>query len=110
MRILVASAHFPPNFVSGGTIVPQRIARGLRARGHDVAVYAGHLDDAREPLETWTDTDETGLSIRWIVTTPWTHWSDPRNFDNRDVTDDFARYLDDFGPDVVHLHSLQSLG
>src|SRR3954447_6393084 len=110
MRIVVASAHFPPNFVSGGTVVPQRLARGLRARGHEVAVYAGHLDQSREPLETWTEVDETGLPVRWIVTTPWTEWSDPRNYDNPDVADDFARYLDDLVPDVVHLHSLQSLG
>jgi glycosyltransferase involved in cell wall biosynthesis len=110
MRILVVSAHFPPNFVSGGTTVPQRLARGLQARGHDVVVYAGYLDATRAPLETWMDRDKTGLRVRWIVTTPWTVWSDPRNYDNPEVTGDFTRYLDVFRPDVVHLHSLQSLG
>ena len=49
-RLLVVSAHFPPDFVSGGTLVPDRQARGLAAHGWDVSVYAGSLDPARPPL------------------------------------------------------------
>lgn len=104
------SAHYPPNFVSGGTIVPQRIARGLLDRGHDVFVYAGYLDAGRRPLSGWTETDSHGVSVRWVVTTPWTGWSDPRNSVNPEVTADFATWLADVQPDVVHLHSLQTLG
>lgn len=104
------SAHYPPNLVSGGTLVPQRIARGLAARGHDVAVYAGHVDAAREPLSTWSEDDGEGVRVRWISTTPWTAWSDPRNSLNPDVTADFEAWLARERPDVVHLHSLQTLG
>ncbi len=104
------SAHFPPNFVSGGTLVPQRLARGLASRGHEVWVYAGHLDDAREPLSTWTETDEAGVEVRWVSTWPWTGWDDRRNFDNPEVAADFAQWLSQVRPDVVHLHSLQTLG
>src|SRR5512135_2685584 len=93
MRILHVSAHFPPNFVSGGTLVPQRLARGLRGRGHEVAVYAGRLDPARRPLDSWTETDETGLPVRWVVSTPWTGWGDRRNFDNPPVAAAFAAFL-----------------
>lgn len=110
MRILVVSAHYPPNFVSGGTLQPQRLARGLRDRGHEVSVYAGWLDSARKPLETWTEADETGMSVRWAVTTPWIGWDDRRNWDNPGVTADFAGHLRDVTPDVVHFHSLQGLG
>lgn len=110
MRVVQVSAHYPPNLVSGGTLVPQRIARGLAARGHDVRVYAGYLDDDRAPLDSWTEDDGHGVSVRWVVTTPWTAWSDPRNSMNPEVTDDFERWLDGVRPDVVHLHSLQTLG
>jgi glycosyltransferase involved in cell wall biosynthesis len=112
VKIVVVSCHYPPNFVSGGTLVPQRVARELRARGHDVHVYAGWLDfeGTRTPLETWTDTDETGLPVRWIVTTPFIGWSDDRNWRNPPVTADFAAWLETLRPDVVHLHCLQSLG
>ena len=110
MRLLHVSAHYPPNFVSGGTLVPQRLARELRRRGHDVRVYAGYLDEARPSLSTWSDVDETGLPVRWIVTTPWIGWGDTRNFDNPAVAADFAQHLAAVRPEVVHLHALQSLG
>src|SRR5688500_1432070 len=110
MRVLQVSAHYPPNFVSGGTLQPQRLARGLRSRGHDVSVYAGWLDSALEPLTTWTDVDEPGLSVRWVVTTPWIDWASTENYDTPAVTADFARHLDEVVPDVVHFHSMQSLG
>ena len=112
MRVVVVSCHYPPNFVSGGTLVPQRLARGLRARGHDVHVYAGWLDHdgRRQPLEAWSETDATGLPIRWIVSTPFIGWDDDRNWRNPPVTADFAAWLATVRPDVVHLHCLQSLG
>lgn len=110
MRVVQVSAHYPPNFTSGGTLVPQRIARGLALRGHEALVYAGFLDASREPLSTWEEDDGSGVRVRWIVTTPWTGWGDRRNFDNPDVVDDFAAWLRDVQPDVVHLHSLQTLG
>ncbi len=106
----MVSAHYPPNFVSGGTLVPERQARGLRAAGFDVSVYAGWLGDGRRPLDTFATVDDTGLPVRWIVTTPWTAWSDAANYDNPDVTADFDRHVTELAPDVVHFHSLQSLG
>jgi glycosyltransferase involved in cell wall biosynthesis len=110
MRITFASAHYPPNFVSGGTLQPQRLARGLLRRGHDVRVFAGHLDADRAPLEAWDEVDEVGLPVHWVVTTPWMGWADPRNYDNPAVADVFARHLHAHPTDVVHLHALQTLG
>ncbi|MCM3661052.1 glycosyltransferase [Georgenia satyanarayanai] len=109
MRVLQVSAHFPPNFVSGGTLVPYRVARAVAAAGHESLVYAGHLDAQREPLSTWTD-DDDGVPVRWVTTTPWTGWSDPRNSHNPEVEADFRRWLEQTRPDVVHLHSVQTLG
>ena len=105
----MVSAHYPPNFTSGGTLQPRRLARGLRDRGHDVSVFAGWLGD-RPPLSTWAEEDETGLPIRWITVTPWTGWDDPRNFDNPEVAAAFAAHLAEVRPDIVHLHSIQTLG
>ncbi|MDQ1396323.1 MAG: hypothetical protein QOG64_1582, partial [Acidimicrobiaceae bacterium] len=109
MKILVVSAHFPPNFVSGGTLAPQRQARGLRALGHDVSVYAGWLGD-RPGLEVWSEVDETGLPVRWVSSRAWIGWDDRNNFDNPGVTDDFRSHVAEVQPDVVHFHSMQSLG
>ena len=110
MRIAVVSAHFPPNFTSGGSLAPQRVARGLRDAGHDVAVYAGHLDRNRKPGDAWDEVDETGLPVRWIEIHPWVGWSDERNVDNPTVTADFSAWLASQSPDVVHVHSCQAIG
>lgn len=109
MRVVQVSAHFPPNFVSGGTLVPHRVARAVADAGHESLVYAGHLDDTREPLSTCTD-DDDGVTVRWVTTTPWTGWSDPRNSDNPEVDADFRDWLAQVRPDVVHVHSVQTLG
>lgn len=109
MKIVVVSAHFPPNFVSGGTLQPQRLARGMRDRGHDVSVYAGWLGE-RPPLDSWDEVDETGMPIRWVSTGTWIGWADRKNWDNPQVTAHFSAYLRQRRPEVVHLHSLQSLG
>ena len=106
----MVSAHYPPNFVSGGTLAPQRQAQGLAAAGFDVHVYAGWQGQERPPLDTFATVDETGLPVRWVVTTPWTAWSDTANYDNAAVTADFAGHLAEVAPDIVHFHSLQSMG
>jgi glycosyltransferase involved in cell wall biosynthesis len=110
VRILVVSAHYPPDFVSGGTLTPQRLARGLRSRGHDVTVYAGSLDSERAPLSSWSEVDETGLPVRWIASWPWIGWDDPNCYENKRVTADFADHVARTRPDIVHFHALQSLG
>jgi glycosyltransferase involved in cell wall biosynthesis len=110
MRVTLVSAHHPPNFVSGGTLQPQRLAHGLRERGHDVRVFAGRLDSRRTPLDAWTEADERGMPVHWLVTTPWIDWADERNYDNPDATAAFRAHLAEHPADVVHLHSLQGLG
>ena len=108
MRILVVSAHFPPNFVSGGTLVPDRQARELIERGHQVEVFAGWLGD-RPALDRWTDTID-GLTVHWVSVSEFIGWNDPKNFDHPAVIAHFESALANLRPEVVHLHSLQTLG
>lgn len=109
MRVLLVSAHYPPNFVSGGTLQPARLARGLADRGHEVSVYAGWLGEDRPALSTHA-TIEDGIDVRWIATSHFVAWNNDRNWDNPDVAADFAAFLRQYDPDVVHVHSLQTLG
>jgi glycosyltransferase involved in cell wall biosynthesis len=109
MRIVQVSAHYPPNFVSGGTLVPHRLAAALHARGHEVQVFAGHFGDDREPLDAW-DEDDQGVPVHWVSITPYTAWGSDANHDNPAVTAAFAEWLRGQRPDVVHFHSLQALG
>lgn len=106
MRIAIVSAHYPPDFVSGGTLVPQRHARALRERGHDVRVFAGSLS-----LTTQADeVEETGLPVHWVPVRDGIAWSSPLNTANDAVVAAFATWLAEVRPDVVHLHALQAMG
>lgn len=114
MRLLVVSAHFPPNFVSGGTLVPYRSALELARRGHDVRVFAGWIGPTRTGGEAFDDDagSERGASVpvRWFTTNDAIDWADRRNYDNPAAAADFATMLRAFGPDLVHFHSMQGLG
>jgi len=110
MRVAQVSAHYPPNFVSGGTLVPQRIARAVAAAGHESHVFAGRLDVTDTPLSRSSEDDGHGVTVEWLVTTPWTGWSDERNYDNPDAVRAFESWLREVRPEVVHFHSIQTLG
>ncbi|MBA2607966.1 MAG: glycosyltransferase [Actinobacteria bacterium] len=110
MRIAVVTAHFPPNFISGGSLAPQRLAKEMHARGHEVSVYAGSFDRTRPAGQTWDAEDESGFPVRWIEIHPWVGWSDANNIDNPVVTADYRQWLTRIRPDVVHVHSCQAIG
>jgi len=110
VRIAIVSAHYPPNFVSGGTLVPQRIADELAARGHEVHVFAGRLEAGEPDLQTSVERIQSGVTVHWTTVTGFTGWSDRRNFDNPAVQAQFTDFLREVRPDVVHLHSAQALG
>ncbi len=106
-RIGVVSAHYPPNFVSGGTLVPQRLAEGLAGNGYEAGVFAGWIGDERPPLSV-CDEDRGGVRVRWLTT--FHGWGDRRNFDHPEAAEAFGAWLDQFRPHLVHFHSLQTLG
>lgn len=110
MRILQVSAHYPPNFISGGSLVPQSLAHSLVHRGHQVAVFAGAIDRSRKPLEVWHEVDPAGVEIFWVATTPFLSWSDKRNWNNDGAVGRFEDVLDRVKPEIAHFHSLQGLG
>ncbi len=110
MRVVYVSSHYPPNWTSGGALVPQRSAIELARRGHDVHVFAGWIDEERLDGETWDEVDEHGIRIRWTAITGWTDWSHPFNFENPRITVELTAYLQAVQPDLVHAHSLQGFG
>lgn len=116
MRLVIVSSHYPPDFTSGATLVAQRLAQGAAREGHEVHVYAGWIaggdpdSSQREPLQHWEQVDEAGVKVRWLAVAPWLWRQIRANFDNPAVAEDFARYLEDVKPDVVHFHVLQAMG
>jgi glycosyltransferase involved in cell wall biosynthesis len=109
MRVVVVSTLFPPNFVSGGTLQPQRMAHGLRRLGHEVEVFTGWTGD-RPVHEVWKEVDSHGLPITWISNGRFHDPADQRNWWNPRAAAEFESLLDRFRPDVVDFNCMQGLG
>jgi glycosyltransferase involved in cell wall biosynthesis len=109
MRIVQVIALYPPEFRGGATLVCERLAAELAARGHTLLVFSGRStpDEVlgavrREPIDgidTWRV--NVGGAFQ-----PWSR----ENYDNPIAESSFLRLLATARPDVVHAHSLQGLG
>ena len=106
---LYVTAHYPPDFVSGATLQVQRLAEQAAAAGHDVAVFSGAITVAC-PMGRRPPSVLNGVDVRWIGSAGWIDQDDDRNWDNPVATAAGATLLDEFEPDVVHAHALQTLG
>ena len=95
MRILLANKFYYRR--GGDCIYTMNLEKLLKAKGHEVAVYAMQYPD-NEPSE-WScywPSNMTGL--RAVV----------RPFGVPQVVRGFSRLIDDFRPDVVHLNNIHS--
>lgn len=109
MRILYLTGHYPADLTSGATLLVQRLAHAARRAGHDVRVVAGaHRAGLTDGAVS--DSDDDGVPVRWIGTTGWTDQDVDANWWNPAAATVVAGVLDDFRPDVVHAHALQTLG
>ncbi|HHX65323.1 MAG TPA: glycosyltransferase family 4 protein [Chloroflexi bacterium] len=95
MRILVASHGYPPT-VSGVTIVAQKLARAMVARGHDVAVIT-----ASERKEAYSDEDG-GVRLIRVRSRNNPFWAEgPIPYISYNELEEI---VDNFRPDVLHTH------
>ncbi len=109
VKIVQVITLYQPDFVGGATLVCERLARGLRDRGHEVAVFCGRPDPALSPYATtsWRVDDTTVTGVHVASGYP------PlavESYRHPEVIPAFERMLDDGKPDIVHIHSIQALG
>lgn len=106
MRILLAAHGYPPELLGGTENALAALARALAARGHDVGVVAGSLDGAGGPrLSRSQDSCPGGPSFPvWRVHRGdlyFDHWQKSKSAHARRL---FGEVLEEFRPDVVHVH------
>ena len=109
MRIAQVITLFLPDFVGGATLACARIARGLAARRHDVAVFCGRPDADATLYDdrTWA---VDGIPVTGVNAAPGYATLDSRNYRHPEIVPSFERFLERQRPDVVHFHSIQALG
>lgn len=107
MKILLAAHHFPPQFLGGAEWQAYRMARWLRAAGHEVRVLCVASDTQGQVGElTYQDEIYQGLPVRRLafnlpaVPDPL-RWS----FRNPLVEQHTEALLAEFQPDLLHLVS-----
>ena len=109
MRLAYVTAHYPPDFSSGATLQVERLARRAAELGHDVEVFSGAIAMGLTDGELRTESID-GVVVHWIGTASRIEQGDDGNWDNPLAAAAAARWLRDFEPDVVHVHTLQTLG
>jgi glycosyltransferase involved in cell wall biosynthesis len=109
VRIAQVITLFLPDFVGGATLACADLARGLRARGHDVSVFCGRPQGDATPYaeSTW---EVDGLPVTGVNAAPGYAALDPRSYRHPEIVPAFTRFLERTRPDVVHFHSIQALG
>jgi glycosyltransferase involved in cell wall biosynthesis len=108
MRILVCTNAYPPRFVGGAELVAHQIARQMVQLGHDVAVFAGDLDDSRDHYTMMSDTLD-GVRIHRVATRSADYDHRAINYVHSDVDTLFTAILREFKPAVVYAHNLVGL-
>jgi GT2 family glycosyltransferase/glycosyltransferase involved in cell wall biosynthesis len=109
MRILVIVHGFPPASAGGCEIYARAHALALRRRNGDrVQVLTREADPAREEYAQRME-EQDGLSVRWVNNT----FRRVRAFEESyacEAIDAIAgKVIDDFAPDVAHIHHLTCL-
>ena len=112
MRIAYVTAHLPPDFTSGATLLVERLAHGAAANGHEVEVLSGAITLGLADGEVRVDTPTAArpFTIRWIGTAERIEQDDDGNWDNPAAAEAARRWWHEFRPDVIHMHTLQTLG
>ena len=84
MRIAYVTAHLPPDFTSGATLLVERLAHAAAASGHEVEVLSGAITLGLADGEIRVDapTEARPFSVRWIGTADRIDQDDDGNWDN----------------------------
>ena len=107
LRVLVVNVLFWPRSFGGATIVAEEMARRLNARADtEVFVFTTQARDF-DPSGTVVRYECDGIQIFGVKAPPGDSILD---FDNPEMAEIFADVVDAVEPDIVHFHSIQSLG
>lgn len=109
MRLAYVTAHLPPDFTSGATLQVERLARRAAELGHEVEVLSGAISMGLGDGELRTET-LGGVVVHWLGTAGRIDQDDDGNWDNPLAASAAQRWLRHFEPDVVHVHTVQTLG
>jgi O-antigen biosynthesis protein len=108
LRVLAVNVYFRPQSFGGATIVAEELASAMIAAGKaEMFVFTTTADPNLNPYDVVRyETD--GVAVVAVKVPPLRERA--REYENPDVAEVFAEVLGAVRPDVVHFHSVQTLG
>ena len=112
MKIILPVHHFPPRYSAGAELYTFRLARWLKARGHEVEVVCvesidqGRPGDLRAAEERYEDITVWRLAFNLVDAAERLRW----NYDNPLIGAWFADYLRRTEPDIIHFQAGYLIG
>jgi glycosyltransferase involved in cell wall biosynthesis len=107
-KVLVCTNAYPPHFIGGAELIAHAHAKALQQRGNQVLVFAGEVNAPGEHYSMRTDSHE-GVPVHRVSLRARDYSAEYCSFVNPQVERQFEDVLDEFAPDVVHLHNLVGL-
>lgn len=108
MRILLALHTWPPEGKGGTEAHAQSVAAALSERGHQIGVFARTGRPERPEFEVTTSW-EGKTSVSRINNTYAQEETFEATYKNQRIHEAFEREMDEFKPDLVHIHHLTGL-
>jgi GT2 family glycosyltransferase/glycosyltransferase involved in cell wall biosynthesis len=109
MKILVVVHGFPPSAQGGSEIYADTHARALqREYGDEVVVLTREADSASPEYRVRTE-ERDGLHVVWVNNTFREARSFEETYRNAPIEKAAERVIDEFRPDVAHIHHLTCL-
>lgn len=108
MRILKVIHAWPPEGRGGTEAHAAQAAQALSARGHQVGVFTRTGRPGQPEYEVTTET-AGNIGITRINNTFADSWSFPWMYKNQRIHEAFEREVEEFKPDLVHIHHLTNL-
>jgi GT2 family glycosyltransferase/glycosyltransferase involved in cell wall biosynthesis len=109
VRVLVVAHGFPPFAQGGSEHYAHQIATALHARcGDEVAVLTREQDPSRPDYDVRVETQD-GLHVTWVNNMFRAVRTFEESYRNPAIAAIAARVVDEWQPDVVHMHHLTCL-
>ena len=106
MKILQVIHGYPMRYNAGSEVYTQTLTQGLAGRGHEVRVFTREEDPFRPDYATREERDPDDPRVRLHVVNLPNHKD---RYRHEGIDREFARVLDEFTPDVVHIGHLNHL-
>ena len=109
MRVLIVVHGFPPAAAGGCEIYAHAQALALQKLHGDQVLVVTREQDPTRPDHVVRTESRDGLSIAWVNNTFRAARTFADTYDNRSITEVVGRTIDEFKPDVAHIHHLTCL-